>query len=249
MSIFVQIWNHVLLGELGPARAAADRLWKVGETIGDRRLQSYAKYQAGSIALLRDDVAEAVRLGEEAITLAPDPLALAVVLQFAGEALGATGDLGEARARLERSLEMLREVHMPQLDCWALARLAEVEVADGRTSRARELADRARDLGATFRYGAGLAERALGRVALADRDLPGASSHLEAAAGIFRGLEASYEVARTLLDLGALARVTGDEQAAARNFSKARDAFAALGVPAWADRAARLAGDPGPAPP
>jgi hypothetical protein len=87
----------------------------------------------------------------------------------------------------------------------------------------------------------------LGRAALADRDLPGALGHLEAAAGVFRELEAPYEVARTLLDLGALARLAGEEPSAATRFSEARRLFTVLGVPAWTARAERLAGNPGPA--
>ena len=220
----------------------------IGNSIADRRLQSYGRSIQGWVAQLRGDSDDALGFHREAVTLAPDPMARAAVLQFAGEAQAAAGDLTRARADLEQSLDLLSRMSFPQLDCWALGRLTEVELADGHTARARELASRALGLGPKFRYGAGLAERMLGRVALAERDLPRASAHLEAALRIFRELEAAYEIARTLLEVGILVRTAGDDGAAA-HFSEARGLFATLGVPAWSERAARLAGDPGPAAP
>jgi tetratricopeptide (TPR) repeat protein len=215
----------------------------VGDMIGDRRLLSYGKSIGGWVMLLRGEVHTALEMHDQAVGLAPDPLALAVVLQFSGETRVSEGNLKRARAEIERSYEILRGFHFPQLDCWALARLSEVELAEQRLDRARSAASQALEFGHTFGLGRGLAERALGRVALADRALGEAATRLASAVAAFTAIEARYETACTYLDLAELGCAEGRPETSIGRLKTAHRLFRELGIDV--ERVGRMRGDAG----
>jgi len=92
-----------------------------------------------------------------------------------------------------------------------------------------------------FRYGSGMAQRALGRAARAAGDREEAERWLQEALESFRAIGAPFEVARTRLDLALLAGA--GSEAAAGQLGEARRTFAELGVPVYVERAERLAGE------
>jgi ATP/maltotriose-dependent transcriptional regulator MalT len=116
---------------------------------------------------------------------------------------------------------------------WFTAVLAEAYLAAGDAARANEAARRARALAreTAFPYGAGLAERALGRLAGARGHHDEAARRLGDALETFRAIDARYEQARTGLDLAALARARGDAPAEQAHLADARRLFQALGIP------------------
>ena len=96
--------------------------------------------------------------------------------------------------------------------------------------------------------GVGLAERNLGRLALAAGTHAEAATHLATARDLFAGMGSPHEVARTTLALAALAHARGDTAQAAALLAEARVAFEALGMPALVARADHLARGRAPPP-
>ena len=173
---------------------------------------------------------------------AQDPLNTAAALGFLGYAYLEKGDLAPAIEALERSIEELRQAGMLQLLGWFSAFLAEAYLRSGRLDEARDLALQALSTteAVRFRYGSGMAQRALGHVAREDGDAEGAETWFRGALESFRSIQAAFEVGRTWLELAQLAGA-GSEPAAA-SLDEARRIFAALRLPSYVARAERLAG-------
>ncbi|HEY0554381.1 MAG TPA: hypothetical protein VGG20_08935, partial [Thermoanaerobaculia bacterium] len=90
-----------------------------------------------------------------------------------------------------------------------------------------------------FRYGSGMAQRALGRITREEGDREAAELWLREALDSFRSIRAPFEVGRTRLEL---ARVAGaGSQAAATELGEARRIFAELRLPTYVERSDRLA--------
>src|SRR6202040_3786937 len=183
-----------------------------------------------------------------------DPLNTAAAQGFLGYAELEQGNLGAAREALETAVAALEAAGFEQLEGWLCTFLAEVESAAGHADEARRRAGRALSVAdATgFGYGRGPALRGPGRIPHAAGDLPAAAAHLRAALGVFAGLDAAMEVARTRLDLAAWADHAGDAAAAAAELRAAAATFAALRLERLAERARRLAAELGvelPGPP
>jgi class 3 adenylate cyclase/tetratricopeptide (TPR) repeat protein len=172
---------------------------------------------------------------------AQDPLNTAAALGFLGYAFLEKGDLPRAITALEDSTARLRQAGMQQLLGWFSAFLAEAYLRSQRLDEARDFAVEALAVteGVRFRYGSGMAQRALGRVALAAGDRETATATLLEALASFRSIQASFEVGRTRLEL-ALASGAGSESAA-QQLDEARRLFAELRLPAYVARAESLA--------
>lgn len=85
------------------------------------------------------------------------------------------------------------------------------------------------------------AQRVLGRLGQTCGELVAADEHLSEALSTFASIDCRFEVGRTHLELGVLAHTRADTEAAARHLREARDLFVTLRVPAYVDRAERLA--------
>jgi transcriptional regulator with AAA-type ATPase domain/tetratricopeptide (TPR) repeat protein len=235
MAHWIRGWHHILLGEFAGAANAGEQVRTIGEASGIRRLESYGFCIAGWIALLRGDLVNGIEACERASALAPDPLARAVVLSILGEGYTDATDLHTAKDRLEQAVGLLRQFHMPQMECWTVCRLSQVHIADGQLENARDLASRGLALAeqSSFPFGHGLAQRLLGQVAAATNSLETAQSALTRALHIFSRLEAHYEVARTRLDLAETARRMGNGGDVAAHLETASRSFEALGTTMW----------------
>lgn len=189
------------------------------------------------------DLVTALDLGQRAVELAPDPLASAVVCSAVGEAYIASGESGKARTQLGRALDVFGPSCLPQLECWTLCRLGDVELLDNRSGAARVHANKALALteAVTFPLGRGLALRALGRAEEADRQLGDARVHLLEALQVFTSIEARFEVARTHLDLASLFHLQHDREGAKRHLDEARGLFETLEVPRYVERSDAIA--------
>lgn len=238
MAHWIRGWHHMLLGEFRAADNAGEEVRRIGEASGDRRLESYGSCIAGWVAILRGELSIGIGACERAATLAPDPLAEAVVLSFLGEGYVEAGDWPQAKHRLERALDLVRQFHMPQMECWTLCRLSDVHIAEGRAEVARELASRMFLLAgqASFPLGQGLTQRVLGRAAAAVDSLDMARTSLLRALDVFTGLEAHYEIARTHLDLVRVAHRMENLDSLDVHINAAFGAFQVLDVPRWLER-------------
>ena len=111
-----------------------------------------------------------------------------------------------------------------QIEGRFLVFLAKAYLLLGRLDEARRAAGRSLELCRTigFAYGVGLAERNLGRLALAAGTHAEAAAHLATARDQFAGMGSRHEVARTTLAQAALAHARGDTARAAALLDEAR---------------------------
>jgi class 3 adenylate cyclase/tetratricopeptide (TPR) repeat protein len=174
---------------------------------------------------------------------AQDPLNTAAALGFLGYAYLEKGDIPRATEALERAVEPMRQAGMQQLLGWFSAFLAETYLLADRLNEAQELAREALTTTESvgFRYGSGMAQRALGRIARAAGDHEGAETWLEQALESFRVIQAPFEVGRTRLELALLAGAGSVE--AGRQLQEARKLFGELRVPLYVEKSDSLAAE------
>jgi class 3 adenylate cyclase/tetratricopeptide (TPR) repeat protein len=174
---------------------------------------------------------------------AQDPLNTAAALGFLGYGFLEKGDLPRAIEVLEDSIGRLRQAGMQQLLGWFSAFLAEAYLRSGRLEEARDFAHEALAVteGVRFQYGSGMAQRALGRIARAEGASEEAETWLREALESFRSIQAPFEVGRTRLELARLAGAGAE--VAAIELGEARRIFTELRLPAYVEKAERLAGE------
>ena len=126
---------------------------------------------------------------------------------------------------------------------WFTAVLGEACLLAGNAGRARELAERGREIadGVGFKYATGWACRVLGRLARLEGRADVAERQLEAGLAAFRAIGARFEAARTMLDLATGAIARRDAAGGARLAREALAQLAGLGAPAYEERARQLA--------
>jgi tetratricopeptide (TPR) repeat protein len=234
-------FHHYVLGQFEAAfdkMKWADAIW---QALQDPRLDP--SWSTGYFHASLGDWEAGIAECQGGLERAQDPLNTAAALGFLGYAFLEKGDLPRAIAALEDSTARLLEAGMLQLLGWFSAFLAEAFLLSGRLEEARELALRALSTteAVRFRYGSGMAQRALGRVASAAGDPAAAAAALLDALASFQAIQAPFEVGRTLLELAAVPG-TGSAEAASR-LGEARRIFAELRVPAYSERAERLLGE------
>jgi class 3 adenylate cyclase/tetratricopeptide (TPR) repeat protein len=233
-------FNDYALGRFAPALDAMARAQAIGEALADPRLDT--TWSTGYFYATMGEWEAAIRDCQGGLARSRDPLNTTAALGFLGYALLEQGDLPQAVRTLEPAVDSLRQAGFRQMLGWFCAFLAEAYLRTGRAAQGRQLAkealDIARDTG--FGYGAGLAQRALGRIARQAGAAGEALGWLEQALATFSGLEARFEVGRAHLDLAALAQDRGDDEAAARHLALARDLFTELGATRYVERVRQL---------
>jgi class 3 adenylate cyclase/tetratricopeptide (TPR) repeat protein len=232
-------FHHYVLGQFEEAfdkMKWAEAIWRA---LQDPRLDP--SWSTGYFHASLGDWERGIEECQGGLKRAQDPLNTAAALGFLGYAFLEKGDLPRAIEALEDSTERLRQTGMLQLLGWFSAFLAEACLLAGRPDEAQDLARQALDIteAVRFRYGSGMAQRALGRVAWVAGDPEGAARWLEAALESFQAIQAPFEVGRTRLEL-ALVSGPGSEEAA-RQLGEARRIFAELRLPSYMEKAERLA--------
>lgn len=237
-------FHHYVLGQFEEAfgmMGKADAIWKA---LQDSRLDP--SWSTGYFHASLGDGELGIAECKGGLERARDPLNTAAALGFLGYAYLEKGDLQEAIEALEESVERLRRAGMLQLFGWFSAFLAEARLLAGRpASESRELAHHALAVteASGFRYGTGLAQRALGRIAASAGNAPEARKRLGEAVESFRAIQAPFEVGRTLLDLALLAQPGDAPGEAARCLGEAYRLFTELQVPRYVRKVERLAGE------
>jgi class 3 adenylate cyclase/tetratricopeptide (TPR) repeat protein len=234
-------FHHYVLGQFPEAFDRMDRAEALWRALQDPRLDP--SWSTGYFHASLGEWDLGIEECKGGLARAQDPLNTAAALGFLGYAYLEKGDLQQAGKALEDSVERLRQAGMQQLLGWFSAFLAEARLLAGRPVEAWEIAREALAIteGVRFRYGSGMAQRALGRIARAAGDLAEAGRWLGEALESFLAIQASFEVARTRLELALLAGVGSEETVS--QLSEARRLFAVLGVPRYAAEADRLAGE------
>ncbi|HTG33387.1 MAG TPA: adenylate/guanylate cyclase domain-containing protein [Thermoanaerobaculia bacterium] len=232
-------FHHYVLGQFEEAfdkMKWAEAIWRA---LQDPRLDP--SWSTGYFYASLGDWERGIEECQGGLKRAQDPLNTAAALGFLGYAFLEKGDLPRAIEALEDSTERLRQTGMLQLLGWFSAFLAEACLLAGRLDEAQDLAHQALDIteSVRFRYGSGMAQRALGRVSREAGDPEGATRWLEAALESFQSIQAPFEMGRTRLEL-ALVSGAGSEEAA-RQLGEARRIFTELRLPGYVEKAERLA--------
>jgi class 3 adenylate cyclase/tetratricopeptide (TPR) repeat protein len=234
-------FNDYALGRFEPALDAMARAQTIGEALADPRLDT--SWSTGYFYATMGEWEAAIRDCRGGLARSRDPLNTTAALGFLGYAFLEQGDLPQAVRALEAAVESLRKAGFRQMLGWFCAFLAEACLRTGKAAQGRLLAKEALEIAreTCFGYGAGLAQRALGRIARQAGTEGEAADWLGQALATFSGLAARFEVGRSHLDLAALARDRGDGEAAERHLGLARDLFRELGATRYLDRVGQLA--------
>jgi class 3 adenylate cyclase/tetratricopeptide (TPR) repeat protein len=237
-------FHHYVLGQFEEAFGMMDKAKAIWQILQDPRLDP--SWSTGYFQASLGDWEQGIEECKGGLERAQDPLNTAAALGFLGYAHLEKGDLRLAIEALEDSVERLRQAGMLQLFGWFSAFLAEAHLHAGRpAAEARELALQALSATETskFRYGTGLAQRALGRIAARAAEKDQAEDWFRQALESFRSIQAPFEVSRTLLDLALLAHTGGDPGETARRLGEAHHLFSELRVPKYLERTERFAQD------
>ncbi len=234
-------FHHYVLGQFRDAFAMMDRAAEIWRALQDPRLDP--SWSTGYFHASLGEWESGIQECQEGLARAQDPLNTAAALGFLGYAYLEKGDLVQAIGALEDSVGRLRQAGMQQLLGWFSAFLAEAYLLSTRSSEAWATAEEALVIteGVHFKYGSGLAQRALGRIARAIGDPMQAKRELDQGLESFHAIGASFEAGRTRLDL-ALVAGPGSEEAAWQ-LGEARRLFAELQLPTYVERTERLAAE------
>ena len=242
---------HLLhVGDFGPGLELMERLRELGESMGERRLQSYAAWTAGRIHTVMGEAEAAIAAISHGLALAADPVARASARGYLGAAHLEADDAAQAIPLLEESLAQFQELsgsggyRNQQVGSLLTAMLSEAYLLRGDVEHARELAARARAIvtGAGWAVALGYAERAAARVACVMGKLDDAEMAARHALETFAGCGAPAQVARSRLALAEILAARGDDRAAIAELTAARDAFAQMRIPRLVERTERLVG-------
>jgi class 3 adenylate cyclase/tetratricopeptide (TPR) repeat protein len=234
-------FNDYALGRMRPALDAMAQAQAIGEALADPRLD--ASWSSGYFYASMGEFEAAIRDCRGGLDRSRDPLNSTAALGFLGYAYLEQGDPQRAVEALETAVEALRKAGFRQMLGWFCAFLAEASLGIGRAERGRLLAAEALEISreTRFGYGAGMAQRALGRIARQAGTATEAAGWLEQALATFSELGARFEVGRAHLDLVSLAQDRNDTRAAERHLGLAGDLFRQLGTPRYSERVERLA--------
>jgi DNA-binding SARP family transcriptional activator/tetratricopeptide (TPR) repeat protein len=227
-------WNlaacHYSVGDFDGALEHASRCDEIGSLTGDRKLHSLALSIRARVSYSRGDARSSLDLAQRALDASHDPVATVVALRELGNAQLESGDVSAAIATLERVVRPDRQSPAQKLTLWALANLAEAYLLSGAIDKAEAAARQTLDVNAGVNaFHDGLAYRVLGRVAL-PRSSDGGYRYLMQALDAFTRCEATFEAARTRLDLAVVLVARGDRIGARAHMESAIRGFNASGA-------------------
>jgi DNA-binding SARP family transcriptional activator/tetratricopeptide (TPR) repeat protein len=233
--------NCLIAGELDAALKAAARADSVGEAAAWPRVRALAGHVTAWAFATRGDCDQAIETALRSLDHSRDPTVRAMVSSALGLAYLERGDGAASVEILGPVVEQLRTNPVRSGEARNMALLGEAWLLAGDARRGHETAARALEIsqaeGMTFNVG--LAQRAVGRIALASEDVTMARHSLTAALAAFTACDARFEAARTQVDLARLFAIAGDTELARDHLAVAITVFEAANAPI--QRAAALA--------
>ena len=234
--------NLHLRGDLEGSFEAHGQVERLGRTLADARLLSFAAFGRAVAHADRGEWEKALEAGTCALNASLDPYAAAAARAALGIAHLEKGDVETAASCLEAAVaDFERFGHMQPAGRF-MSLLGQIWLRRGHLGRARDLGVRALDLGrqAGSPWAVGLAERALGGVAFAEGRWAEAAQLLREALGRFEAIPAPAELGRTLVDLAEVLQAQGEREEAARCLLRAIHLFGTLDAPRCVARAVGL---------
>lgn len=191
-------FHHFVLGETDEAFASMERARTISQALDDYRLDP--SWSVGYFHAALGDWEHGIEQCRAGLEIARDPLNTAAAMGFLGYADLQKGDVEQAVATLEDAVERIEGTGMRQLLGWFSTYLGEGYLAAGRGEEARAAVERGLEVcrEAEFRFGEGLALRALGRILADGGAADEAARRLEEAVQVLGQLPAPLEVERTL---------------------------------------------------
>jgi class 3 adenylate cyclase/tetratricopeptide (TPR) repeat protein len=232
-ALFVLSYASYYKGDFETAHNAATRLNVLGEGIGSRRARANAEMMIGLTQATRGDWDEGINAEKRALDLSPDDFETAWILACLGKAYLEGGDATQATHTLEQAVDLADRVRSLQLRCWFRTMLANAYILKGELDKAFDAATKALEVSTEIQFllGVGLSKQALGRIACAKGDFVGAKRIFDEAITILQAIGARFELARTRIDLAAVAHTEGDKESLQKQLKQANELFSALRVP------------------
>src|SRR3990167_6127861 len=165
------------------------------------------------------------------LELAPDPFAQAVARGYLGYAHLQKQESTLAALHFQDAVNSWEAFHMPQLEGWIGAWLAEALLLEGDVGRARAQAGEALRAAraARFPFAISVALSAQGRIARAGGARDAGGGRLGESLEVLTGIAARYEAARTRLDLAEVVGARGDRDGARAHLKEACRLFETMG--------------------
>jgi len=240
LTYWVLTWAHTVRGTLDAAEESGERCASIARDMGDRRLQVFAAYITALIHVARGDAVRGLEYARRAKETAVDPVSASVGLLALGYA---HLEGANARGAIDALEELLKGPAALVTRARALALLSEAYGAVGETAAGTDTARSA--LAEAQTHGApivaGLAERALGRIARASGDPGRGEEHFARALEHFLTGEAELEAALTRMDLARVLAARGAEKDAREHLAHAINSFTAARAPRRVAAAQELA--------
>lgn len=238
-ALFTLSYCCIFAGEFDLALEAAFRLEAFGDATGIRRAQANAAMLAGLSRATRGEGEAGIELCERALDVSPDDFETAFILACLGKACCEAGESGRAVAVLEHAVALADKVRSLQFCAWFRTMLGEAYLLNGDIERAADVVGAALDVSAQsqFMIGVGLSKQIVGRIARARGAHAEAKRHLNKALQVLDSVGARFELARTRLELAALAHAEGNRVDGTAYLEEARALFAASKAPKYCARA------------
>jgi class 3 adenylate cyclase/tetratricopeptide (TPR) repeat protein len=236
-------YTYARHGDFALALDAAAQITAIGEAIGDRRLLTNTAFLTGFVYAAKGEWDASIAAYQQALARAPDPFETAVVLGSLGDAYREQGKVAEAIPLLEQAVQDAQQYRSRQVQSWFFTFLGRAYGAQGRTAEAREWICQGLALATTIAnpWGIGLAQRALGWLALVSGACAEAEQALHDALHTLSSIHCRMEIGRTHLDLAALAFIQCNPDTATEHLSLAAAWFKKLQVPRWVEQTEQFA--------
>lgn len=232
---FILGLNCVMLGQFDEAVEAELQTQKIGETFADSHLLASSAWAMGWALATQGQWDAGVAACQRALATALEPLTVAFALGVLGYAHLEQNKPEEAVPCLEQAVLAMQHCGYQRLQGLYTTYLGAAYLQRGEMDRAQALAEEALSIAraAADRFGAGWSLRLLGQVAQQRGALEASREHLNNAVRAFLSVRASFEVARTQLQLAEVACEQDEPQAATVHAWEAYHRFTTLKVPVY----------------
>jgi tetratricopeptide (TPR) repeat protein len=195
----------------------------------------------------RGDWVEGIEAEQRALGLSPDNFETAFILACLGKAHTEGRDAARAVPVLVQAVELADQVRSLQWRCYFRTMLGDAYVLNGDFDKARLVARNALDGSTEIRFllGVGWSKQVLGRIARAQGDMAQATRNFTEALSTFGAIGARCELARTHLELSALAQSQGNTEMLRSQLLLAYQLFLELKAPKYVEHAKLLCAQTG----
>jgi len=234
---------YIFASELDLTLESAARADEIGQTIGDRRIQTNAAVTSAFAHIYKGNCDEGIEAAQRALECSPDQFETALALGAMGAAWLERGDVEQALEVLTDAVAQATRFRSRQIQAHWKVSLGEAYLLSEQREEARTVAREALEISREVRYPLGIAsaQSLLGRIARASGALAEAQDDLNQALQTLTSIRSRYWMARAHVELASLAGAQGNREAATSNLLAARSLFVALRVPNWVKRSEHLA--------